>query len=76
MTTKMGSSDKRPGTAAAVAVPSCKMYAAEVFMSLFIIAAGFFGAFTGGHWGMCVYLMLQGELAGDAEEGGWHNCSI
>lgn len=61
VTTKMGSSDKRPGTAATVMVPSCKMYAAEVGMSIFMLSAGFFGIFSGHHWGMSVYLMLQGE---------------
>ena len=60
MTTKMGSSDKRPGTEARVFVPSCKMYGSEVLMSLFIMGAGFFGIMSGHHWGMSAYLLLQG----------------
>lgn len=116
MTTKMGSSDKRPGTGAEVFVPSCKVgsvwalqipvrlwdrggstcwpqpawglcaipswatlclsllahplcaarpvpqvYAGELLMALFIMGAGFWGVFSGHHWGMSVYLLLQGE---------------
>lgn len=62
MTTKLGSSDKRPGTgAASVAVPSCKMYLGELVMSVFVMGAGIFGFLTGQHWGMSTYLVLQGE---------------
>ncbi|GAB4820248.1 hypothetical protein N2152v2_007294 [Parachlorella kessleri] len=60
VTTKMGSSDKRPGTEARVFVPSCKMYGSEVLMALFIMGAGFFGILSGHHWGMSAYLLLQG----------------
>eukprot|EP00887_Chlorella_sp_A99_P007190 scaffold2.g7190.t1 len=79
VTTKLGSSDKRPGTGGSpgLAVPSCKarhcargrllrcipcpglLYLSELAMGLFTMAAGLWGLFSGHHWGMCAYLLLQ-----------------
>jgi beta-mannan synthase len=59
VTTKLGSSDKRPGTSASMG-PSCKIYAGELAMGLFLLAAGAAGLLGGRHWGMSSYLLLQG----------------
>jgi beta-mannan synthase len=59
VTTKLGSSDRRPGTAAAL-VPSCKIYPGELGMGLFLFAAGAAALLAGRHWGMAAYLLLQG----------------
>lgn len=58
VTTKLGSSDKRPGTA--IAAPSCKAYPGELGMSAFTLCAGFWALFSGYHFGMVTYLLLQG----------------
>jgi beta-mannan synthase len=58
VTTKLGSSDRRPGTAAAL-VPSCKIYPGELGMGLFLFAAGAAALLAGRHWGMAAYLLLQ-----------------
>jgi beta-mannan synthase len=58
VTTKLGSSDKRPGTA--LSIPSCKAYPAELFMAAFTLSAGFWALFAGRHWGMVLYLTMQG----------------
>lgn len=61
VTTKLGSSDKRPGTTnTRMAVPSCKMYLGELVMSGFLLCAGTYGLMSGQHWGISSYLVLQG----------------
>jgi beta-mannan synthase len=62
VTTKLGSSDKRPGTTGASLAPSCKIYGGELIMGLFLITAGSFGLFSGRHWGMSSYLLIQGAV--------------
>jgi len=64
VTTKLGSSDKRPGTAAKSMVPSCKVFAGELMMSMFLLCAGAFGLLSGHHWGMSTYLLIQGLVFG------------
>lgn len=61
VTTKLGSSDRRPGTAPAL-VTSCKVYAGELAVGLFLLGAGCAGLLGGQHWGMATYLLVQGEL--------------
>lgn len=61
VTTKLGSSDKRPGTfGSASFAPSCKAYGGELVMGLFLMTAGMWGLFSGHHWGMATYFLLQG----------------
>jgi len=62
VTTKLGSSDKRPGTTNASLAPSCKVYGGELIMGLFLITAGCFGLFSGRHIGMSSYLLIQGAV--------------
>ena len=65
VTTKLGSSDKRPGTSSApTMVPSCKMYAAELIMSAFLLTSGFAGIFSGRSLGISTYLLIQGLVFG------------
>ena len=62
VTTKLGSSDKRPGTSASSAlVTSCKVYVGELGMGLFLLGAGLAGLLAGHHWGMATYMVIQGE---------------
>lgn len=60
MTTKLGSSDKRPGTGAAPDIRSCKLYAGEAAMSMFVLSAAIYGIVTVNRWTFSVFLMLQG----------------
>ncbi|PSC71384.1 glycosyltransferase family 2 [Micractinium conductrix] len=62
VTTKLGSSDKRPGTASAsVAVPSCRLYMNELAFALFTWVAGFYALFARTtHLGLAIYLVVQG----------------
>lgn len=66
VTTKLGSSDKRPGTASAsVPIPSCRLYLQELLWALFTWAAGFYALFTRAtHLGLAVYLIIQGGWVG------------
>lgn len=58
VTTKLGSSDKRPGTAA---VPrDCRFYAGEMAMSTFVLTAAFYGVFSVNKWSFSIFLTLQG----------------
>ncbi len=65
VTTKLGSSDKRPGTAgdgAPIPIPSCRLYLNEIVFSLFTASAGFYGLFAGtAHMGLALYLLVQSE---------------
>ena len=60
VTTKLGSSDKRPGTAS-ISMPSCRMYVNELAWALFTFASGFYALLSGAHLGLAVYLIVQGE---------------
>lgn len=63
VTTKLGSSDKRPGTFGSTSfAPSCKAYGGELVMGLFLITAGMWGLLSGHHWGMASYFLLQGGV--------------
>ena len=67
VTTKLGSSDKRPGTSSSPApamVPSCKMYSGELLMSVFLFAAGLAGLLAGKSIGISSYLLIQGLVFG------------
>ena len=64
VTTKLGSSDKRPGTGAAPApVRDCKMYLNEMMMSTFVLTAAFYGIFSVNKWSFSIFLTLQGARA-------------
>ena len=59
MTTKLGSSDKRPGTSAAPP-RDCRFYAGEMAMSTFVLTAAFYGIFSINRWSFSIFLTLQG----------------
>ena len=64
VTTKLGSSDKRPGTgASAPAVRDCKMYLNEMMMSTFVLTAAFYGIFSVNKWSFSIFLTLQGAAS-------------
>ncbi|KAK9814760.1 hypothetical protein WJX72_011039 [[Myrmecia] bisecta] len=61
VTTKLGSSDKRPNTGAAAPVPvACRFYAAEMLMSLFVLTAALYGVISSARWSFSIFLGLQG----------------
>lgn len=62
VTTKLGSSDKRPGTQAAVPVRTCRFYAAEMLFSMFVLASASYGIFSVNKWSFSIFLTLQGRL--------------
>lgn len=63
VTTKLGSSDKRPGaTGASVPLPSCRMYPNELFYGVFLLVSGAWGLFSGARLGMAIYLLVQGMV--------------
>ena len=63
VTTKLGSSDKRPGTGStAIAMPSCRLYLNELVWAMFTLGAGLYALLAGtAHLGLAVYLLVQGE---------------
>ena len=61
MTTKLGSSDKRPGTAASQPSPVLRFYASEMMMSLFVLTAALYGIFSVNKWSFSIFLTLQGR---------------
>ena len=64
VTTKLGSSDKRPGTQMpTVPVRTCRFYAAEVMFSFFVLASASYGIFSVNKWSFSIFLTLQGKLA-------------
>ena len=64
VTTKLGSSDKRPGTSASpIAMPSCRLYLGELGMALFTLAAASCALFSGASLGLSAYLLVQGALS-------------
>lgn len=60
VTTKLGSSDKRPGTQTPVVTRDCRMYAGEMMMSCFVLTAAFYGIFSVNKWSFSIFLTLQG----------------
>lgn len=61
VTTKLGSSDKRPGTqSAGVVVPSCRLYVNELGFAIWTLSTGVYGILAGVRTGMAVYLVIQG----------------
>lgn len=63
VTTKLGSSDKRPGTQMpTVPVRTCRFYAAEVMFSFFVLASASYGIFSVNKWSFSIFLTLQGKL--------------
>ena len=65
VTTKLGSSDKRPGTQAPVVTRDCRMYAGEMMMSCFVLTAAFYGIFSVNKWSFSIFLTLQGDWCPD-----------
>ena len=62
VTTKLGSSDKRPGTSMpTVPVRTCRFYAAEIMFSFFVLASASYGIFSVNKWSFSIFLMLQGK---------------
>lgn len=63
VTTKLGSSDKRPGTQMpTVPVRTCRFYAAEIMFSFFVLASASYGIFSVNKWSFSIFLTLQGKL--------------
>lgn len=60
VTAKAGSSDKRPGLSLN-AFRSCRAYAGECLIALFIIAAAFHAVFFVHRWTFAIFLALQGH---------------
>ena len=64
VTTKLGSSDVRPGTTPTV-TRNCRMYAGEMAMSGFVLGAAFYGVFTVNRWTFSIFLFLQVRTSGE-----------
>jgi len=64
VTTKLGSSDKRPGTGAGAPAPVLRFYASEMLMSTFVLTAAFYGIFSVNKWSFSIFLTLQGVSPG------------
>ena len=62
VTTKLGSSDVRPGTTPTV-TRNCRLYAGEMAMSAFVLGAAFYGVFTVNRWTFSIFLFLQVRLS-------------
>jgi beta-mannan synthase len=58
VTTKLGSSDKRPGSA--TLMPSCKVYGGELFFGVFLTSLATVGLMQSTHWGLSSYFLVQG----------------
>ena len=58
VTTKLGSSDVRPGTTPTV-TRNCRLYGGEMAMSAFVLGAAFYGVFTVNRWTFSIFLFLQ-----------------
>lgn len=59
VTTKLGSSDVRPGTTPVMTTRNCRLYGGEMAMSGFVLAAAFYGVFTVNRWTFSIFLFLQ-----------------
>jgi beta-mannan synthase len=62
VTTKLGSSDVRPGTTPVMTTRNCRLYGGEMAMSGFVLAAAFYGVFTVNRWTFSIFLFLQGMV--------------
>ncbi|KAA6423917.1 MAG: glycosyltransferase family 2 [Trebouxia sp. A1-2] len=61
VTTKLGASDRRPGTAAPLPqVRTCRFYAGEMAMSVFVLTAAFYGMISMHRLTFSFFLVLQG----------------
>jgi len=59
VTTKLGSSDKRPGSAALM--PSCKVYAGELLFGIMLTSLAVAGLMLStSQWGLASYFLVQG----------------
>ena len=77
VTTKLGASNQRPGKAAPLPrVRTCRFYAGEVAMSLFMLTAATYGALVVQRFTFSISLLLQGELenAGELVDAGRQRC--
>lgn len=61
VTTKLGSSDVRPGTTPVV-TRNCRLYAGEMAMSAFVLSAAIYGVLTVNRWTFSIFLFLQVPL--------------
>ena len=63
VTTKLGASDRRPGTAAqAPPARTCRFYAGEMAMSMFVLSAAFYGIVSVHRLAFSFFLTLQGNM--------------
>ena len=60
VTTKLGSSDKRPGTQAAAPARQCRVYPQEAAMAAFVLVAALYAMVSADKWSFAVFLTLQG----------------
>ncbi|KAK9905913.1 hypothetical protein WJX75_008869 [Coccomyxa subellipsoidea] len=60
VTTKLGASDKRPGTEHPVKMRTCRFYMGELMMSLLALSAALYGMAAVNRWSFSVFLTLQG----------------
>eukprot|EP00889_Picochlorum_renovo_P002868 jgi/Picre1/29898/NNA_005279.t1 len=58
VTTKLGSSDKRPGTT--MMIPSCRIYGGELLFGIMLMSVGTLGLMQMAHWGLSSYMVVQG----------------
>ena len=62
VTTKLGASDRRPGTAAPLApARTCRFYAGEMAMSIFVLTAALYGMISMQRLTFSFFLTLQGD---------------
>lgn len=61
VTTKLGSSDVRPGTTPVV-TRNLRLYGGEMAMSCFVLSAAVYGVFTENRWTFSIFLFLQGMV--------------
>lgn len=65
VTTKLGTSDRRPGTGGPImAVRTCRLYAGELLMATFVLAAAVYAALHAQRLSFSVFLLLQGASWG------------
>ena len=60
VTTKLGSSDKRPGTQAAAPARTCRVWPQEAAMAAFVLTAALYAIFSADKWSLAVFLTFQG----------------
>ena len=62
VTTKLGSSDKRPSTQAAAPARQCRLYPQEAAMAAFVLVAALYAMVSADKWSFAVFLTLQGMV--------------